>query len=72
MSYHFSEQNMANAILTTYAAAVAEATRNGTTELKKPLVSGLTTYFRMKVFDKIILNPNCSAGAWSSTCKRTP
>ncbi|CAB07691.3 Large ribosomal subunit protein mL37 [Caenorhabditis elegans] len=34
-----SEQNMANAILTTYAAAVAEATRNGaTTELEKPLL----------------------------------
>ncbi|EFP05241.1 hypothetical protein CRE_04088 [Caenorhabditis remanei] len=33
-----SEQNMANAILTTYAAAVAEATRNGTTELKKPVL----------------------------------
>uniref|UniRef100_A0A8R1DR02 39S ribosomal protein L37, mitochondrial n=2 Tax=Caenorhabditis japonica TaxID=281687 RepID=A0A8R1DR02_CAEJA len=32
-----SEQNMANAILTTYAAAIAEATRNGATELKKPL-----------------------------------
>ncbi|CAI2329273.1 unnamed protein product [Caenorhabditis sp. 36 PRJEB53466] len=33
-----SEQNMANAILTTYAAAVAEATRKGETELKKPVL----------------------------------
>ncbi|ULU07398.1 hypothetical protein L3Y34_018855 [Caenorhabditis briggsae] len=33
-----SEQNMANAILTTYAAAVAEATRNGATEMKKPIL----------------------------------
>ncbi|EGT48358.1 hypothetical protein CAEBREN_07730 [Caenorhabditis brenneri] len=33
-----SEQNMANAILTTYAAAIAEATRNGATKLEKPLL----------------------------------
>uniref|UniRef100_A0A1I7UUE3 DUF4238 domain-containing protein n=2 Tax=Caenorhabditis tropicalis TaxID=1561998 RepID=A0A1I7UUE3_9PELO len=33
-----TEQNMANAILTTYSAAVAEATRNGASTLKKPVL----------------------------------